>query len=86
MRRPWAVPAHSTRMEAQATMHTTEAPADRPGLALPLWGWLVAAVAALLFWTVMMEAGAASAALGQSGPFLHELFHDGRHLIGVPCH
>ena len=21
-----------------------------------------------------------------SGNYLHELFHDGRHLLGVPCH
>ena len=24
--------------------------------------------------------------LSQSGSFLHELMHDGRHLLGVPCH
>ncbi len=24
--------------------------------------------------------------LSQSGTFLHELMHDGRHLLGVPCH
>ncbi len=67
-------------------MHQTDAPVARPGIALPTWGVLAAVVALALFWAVMMEAGAVSAALGQSGPFLHELFHDGRHLIGVPCH
>ena len=70
-------------------METTEAPAAHSGTAvpaLPIWAWLAAAVATALFWTVMMEAGAVAAAVGQSGPFLHELFHDGRHLIGVPCH
>ena len=25
-------------------------------------------------------------ALSQSGSLLHELMHDGRHLLGVPCH
>lgn len=25
-------------------------------------------------------------ALSQTGSFLHELMHDGRHLLGVPCH
>jgi len=62
--------------------------AQTPGsrTALPAWAWLVAALAVALFWTVLMEAGAVSAAMGQSGPFLHEVFHDGRHLIGVPCH
>jgi hypothetical protein len=24
--------------------------------------------------------------LSQSGMYLHELMHDGRHLLGVPCH
>ncbi len=67
-------------------MHLTQPPGDHPGAALPIWAWLSAAIATALFWAVMMEAGAVSTALGQNGPFLHELFHDGRHLIGVPCH
>jgi hypothetical protein len=67
-------------------MHATEAPAAQPSTALPIWAWIVAALAVTLFWTVMMEAGAVSAALGHGGPFLHELFHDARHLVGVPCH
>ncbi len=25
-------------------------------------------------------------AISQTGMFLHELMHDGRHLLGVPCH
>jgi len=25
-------------------------------------------------------------AISQSGMYLHELMHDGRHLLGVPCH
>ena len=25
-------------------------------------------------------------ALSQTGSLLHELMHDGRHLLGVPCH
>jgi Probable cobalt transporter subunit (CbtB) len=24
--------------------------------------------------------------LSRSGTYLHELMHDGRHLLGVPCH
>ena len=50
------------------------------------WAWLAAAVALALLWTVLLDAGPVSAAMNQSGMFLHELFHDGRHLIGVPCH
>ena len=45
---------------------------------------LVLAVGVL--WLVTFEGGPASEALGQASSFLHELFHDGRHLIGVPCH
>lgn len=67
-------------------MHETQASAGRPGIAAPTWGAALAAVALALLWAVLLEAGALSAAIGQSGPFLHELFHDGRHLVGVPCH
>ncbi len=24
--------------------------------------------------------------VSQTGSFLHELMHDGRHMLGVPCH
>jgi hypothetical protein len=24
--------------------------------------------------------------VSQTGGYLHELMHDGRHLLGVPCH
>jgi hypothetical protein len=36
----------------------------------------------LLAYLVGFDQGAVS----QSGMFLHELMHDGRHLLGVPCH
>ena len=36
----------------------------------------------LLTYLVAFDQGAVS----QSGMFLHELMHDGRHLLGVPCH
>lgn len=36
----------------------------------------------LLAYLVAFDQGAIS----QSGMFLHELLHDGRHLLGVPCH
>jgi len=67
-------------------LHETDVASAPPGATLPTWAWLGATVVAVLLWAVMMEAGTVSAALGQSGPLLHELFHDGRHLVGVPCH
>ncbi|PRY32881.1 CbtB domain-containing protein [Pseudosporangium ferrugineum] len=36
----------------------------------------------LLAYLVAFDQGAVS----RSGMFLHELMHDGRHLLGVPCH
>lgn len=36
----------------------------------------------LLAYLVGFDQGAVS----QSGMYLHELMHDGRHLLGVPCH
>ncbi|MBM7085014.1 CbtB domain-containing protein [Micromonospora humidisoli] len=49
-----------------------------------LW-WTALAVAGvllLLTYLVAFDQGAVS----RSGMFLHELMHDGRHLLGVPCH
>jgi hypothetical protein len=47
--------------------------------------WAALAVAGgllLLAYLVAFDQGAVS----QSGMYLHELMHDGRHLLGVPCH
>jgi Probable cobalt transporter subunit (CbtB) len=44
--------------------------------------FLLAAVLLLAIYLVQFDQGAIS----QTGGFLHELTHDGRHLLGVPCH
>lgn len=45
--------------------------------------WLLAVpVLLLVAYLVLMDNGAVS----QAGALLHELMHDGRHLLGVPCH
>jgi Probable cobalt transporter subunit (CbtB) len=47
--------------------------------------WTALAVTALLLliaYLVAFDQGAVS----RSGMYLHELMHDGRHLLGVPCH
>jgi len=43
---------------------------------------LLAAFLLLVIYLVQYDQGAIS----QTGTFLHELMHDGRHLLGVPCH
>jgi hypothetical protein len=48
-----------------------------------LWTALAVTAALLLMaYLVAFDQGAVS----QSGTYLHELMHDGRHLLGVPCH
>lgn len=51
---------------------------------LPRLGrWLIIVPFLLLVaYLVLMDNGAIS----QTGTYLHELMHDGRHLLGVPCH
>jgi hypothetical protein len=41
-----------------------------------------AALAFLVLYLVAFDQGT----LSQTGSFLHELAHDGRHLLGIPCH
>lgn len=43
---------------------------------------VLAAFLLLVIYLVQYDQGA----LSQTGTFLHELMHDGRHLLGVPCH
>jgi len=43
---------------------------------------LLGALLVLTIYLVQYDQGI----LSQSGSFLHELMHDGRHLLGVPCH
>jgi hypothetical protein len=47
--------------------------------------WTAAGVVVMLLlltYLVAFDQGAVS----QGGMYLHELMHDGRHLLGVPCH
>jgi len=67
-------------------MSTTNATAEQVALPIPRWALPTSLIALVLFGLVTMEGGMVSHALGQTGSFLHELFHDGRHLLGVPCH
>jgi hypothetical protein len=43
---------------------------------------LAAGIALIVMAVVSLDMSAAS----QAGSMLHELMHDGRHLLGVPCH
>jgi cobalt transporter subunit CbtB len=70
--------------EAVAERGTRSAPAPiaSPGELLPyaIFAWIVALI---LIYFVGAEEGAASMI---SGSYVHEFVHDGRHLLGFPCH
>ncbi len=67
--------------------HLTAAPAARP-VPIPIrqiLPWLVfgGLISLLLIYFVGAEEGATSLIPGH---FIHEFVHDGRHLMGFPCH
>lgn len=47
---------------------------------------LLAAATLLLLFVVAYLVQFDQGALSRSGMFMHELMHDGRHLLGIPCH
>ncbi len=50
---------------------------------VPAWALFATTAAALAISVLMLENGAL---LGAHAEQLHELFHDARHFVGVPCH
>lgn len=50
---------------------------------IPRLAWLAAMAATIGLYLVFNENGVV---LAQGWETLHELFHDGRHLLGAPCH
>lgn len=58
---------------------------DPPAISLPeIWPWALFGLAMLaLVYFVGAEEGATSITSGAS---IHEWVHDGRHLLGFPCH
>ena len=58
----------------------------RPNLwLLPVLALVLLAIFAVLFDSGALLAPLLGEAAGKTN-YLHEFFHDGRHLLGVPCH
>lgn len=57
---------------------------------LPIWSWLAASLLLLAYFTIMSSSGDLitpfAGNLAGAADYLHEFAHDGRHLLGVPCH
>ncbi|MBF0661483.1 CbtB domain-containing protein [Rhodococcus sp. (in: high G+C Gram-positive bacteria)] len=47
---------------------------------------LIALGVVLLAFLTLYLVGFDNGVLSRSGMYLHELMHDGRHLLGLPCH
>lgn len=68
-------------------MSTLSVPAPVP-IRIPLreilpWAIFIGVLSLLLLYFVGAEQGATAIISGQ---YVHEFVHDGRHLLGVPCH
>ncbi|MBE7620521.1 CbtB-domain containing protein [Gluconacetobacter entanii] len=61
----------------------SSAPAAIPVRDLLPWAAFGLVIASLLLYFVGAEQGATSLV---SGHYVHEFVHDGRHLLGFPCH
>jgi cobalt transporter subunit CbtB len=61
---------------------TQTAPAGPAPIAIPWWSWTVLVAALLGSYLMLQENGL----LLSQWETLHELFHDGRHALGFPCH
>ena len=51
---------------------------------VPVWAWVLALLAVLALYLLSHENGAILTA--GAAEYLHELTHDARHALGVPCH
>ncbi|WP_040783644.1 CbtB domain-containing protein [Rhodococcus ruber] len=63
-----------------ATVHAPESTMGSAALAAA-----ITAVVLLAFVTLYLV-GFDQGAVSRTGMFMHELMHDGRHLLGLPCH
>lgn len=63
---------------------STSAAVAPAAIKVPLWAWALLSVAVLAFYFLSTENGAVLGA--QAAEMLHELTHDARHALGVPCH
>lgn len=60
-----------------------------PAVAVPAVSPRLLALALLALGALLMLAYLVAfdqGTISQSGMYMHELMHDGRHLLGVPCH
>jgi Probable cobalt transporter subunit (CbtB) len=53
---------------------------------MPLWSWLLALLLLVMLFALLSASGDLLGQMAGVTNYLHEFTHDGRHLLGVPCH
>ncbi len=71
-------------MEERVIPMAVPAVATAPVVVVPTWAWALVAFALFALFVISQENGAILGAAGAE--YLHELTHDARHALGVPCH
>ena len=74
---------------ASSTPTATVTPVEPGVVVAPIRGWALVALlvaAALALWLVTFDNGQLTSVLSRGDLFFNEFFHDGRHIVGVPCH
>lgn len=56
---------------------------SRAGISVPAWAWALVLLALFGLYLIALDNGAVLASMGETA---HELFHDARHSLGMPCH
>lgn len=51
-------------------------------ITVPVWAWALLALSLVLSYVMLQENGL----MMDNWMTVHELFHDGRHALGFPCH
>ncbi|QLQ09926.1 MAG: CbtB-domain containing protein [Nocardioidaceae bacterium] len=63
---------------------TTQYAATVTKTKVPAWAWALAALAVFAVYLLLQENGTLLSA--SAANWIHEVTHDGRHALGVPCH
>lgn len=67
-----------------ATASVLPAGESTASVKVPVWAWALLALAVFTIYLLAQENGALLSA--PAAEMLHELTHDARHALGVPCH
>jgi hypothetical protein len=73
-----------------ADITSDSSPSTRAPVRVPAWGWIAVAALLVVVYAVGYDQGMLLepllGKLSTLNNYLHEFFHDGRHLMGFPCH